>query len=82
MQLGRQAAGGVGQHNVDATGFGGGNGIKNHGGRVAVFLGDDGDVVALAPDFKLFAGGGAESVASSEQDALALALVVMGQLAD
>ncbi len=58
------------------------NGIEDDGRRIAVVLRDDRHVVALAPGFKLLAGGGAEGVAGGEQHALALILEILGQLAD
>jgi hypothetical protein len=80
VQLGRQAAGGVGQHDVDAARLGGGNGIEDHGRRVAGFLRDDRHVVALAPGLQLLAGSGAEGVAGGQQHALALAWKYLASL--
>jgi hypothetical protein len=82
VQLRRQAARGVGDHDVDAARLRGGNRVEDDGRRIARFLGDDGHVVALAPGHQLLACRGAEGVAGGEEDALAVLLEVLGQLAD
>ena len=82
VQLCRQTPRGIGQDHVDAACAGGVDGIEHHRGRIAGFLGDDGDAVALAPGGELLAGGGTEGVAGGQQHALALALEMLGQLAD
>ena len=58
------------------------DGVENHRGGIAAFLGDDRHVVALAPDLQLFARRGAEGVAGGQQHRLALRLEMLGQLAD
>jgi L-asparaginase II len=80
VQLGRQATGGVGQHDIDIARAGGIDGIEHHRGRVAGLLRDHGDAVALAPGFQLFARGGAEGVAGGQQHALALAWKCLASL--
>ena len=82
MGLRGQAAGGVGQHDVDTACFSGFHGIEADGGRIAGSLGNHGNAVALAPFGQLLAGSGAESVAGSQQHAFAMSLEIFGQLAD
>ena len=82
VQLRRQASRGIRQDDIDPARTGGIDGIEHHGGRVAGLLGDHGDAVPFAPGGQLLAGRGAEGVAGGEQDALALALEMLGQLAD
>ena len=60
----------------------GAHGVEDDCGRIAALLGDDLDLVAVAPDGELFAGGGSERVACGEQDALAALAQVLGDLAD
>ena len=59
-----------------------GDGVEHHRGRIAAFLRDHGDAVALAPDRQLLAGRRAERVAGGEQHRQALRLEVLGELAD
>ncbi len=67
VHLGWQTTGGIGQNHVDATGLGRMNRVKNDGRRVAPFLGDDGDIVAVRPHAcSLFAGGCAEGIAGGQ----------------
>ena len=82
MGLRGQAAGGVGQHDVDTASFGCFHGIEADGGRIAGSLGNHGNAITFAPFGQLLAGSGAESVASGQQHAFALALKIFGQLAD
>ena len=83
VALGVQAAGGVDDEHIHMAGAGGFQSVVGDGGRVgAVGLGDDGDGVAFAPDLELLDGGGAEGVARGQQDAVAVALKSMGELAD
>ncbi|MCY1229692.1 hypothetical protein D9M72_420680 [compost metagenome] len=82
MQLRRQAAGGIGHHDVDAARLGRVHRVEDHRGRVAAFLRHHGDVVALAPDRQLLARGGTEGVAGGQQHLLVIALEVLAQLAD
>ena len=42
------------------------HGVEDDCGRIAALLGDDFDLVAVAPDGELFAGGGSERVACGE----------------
>jgi hypothetical protein len=58
------------------------DGIEDDGRRIALVLRDHRHVVALPPSFQLLAGGSAEGVAGGEQHALAVALEILGQLAD
>ena len=82
MQLGRQAAGGVGQHDVDAACARGGDGVEDDRRRVARLLRDHRHLVAFAPRLQLFARRRAESVAGGQQHRQALGVKVLGQLAD
>ena len=82
VELGGQAAGGVGQHDVDFARFGRFDGIEADGGGIAFDLGDDGYAVAFAPFLELFARCGAERVACREYHGFALRLEVFGQFAD
>ena len=82
VQLRRQAAGGIGQHDVDAARPGGMDGVEDHRRRIAALRGNDLDIVALAPFGQLLARGGAERVARRQQHALALGLKTAGQFAD
>ena len=82
MELRRQAARSVGEHHVDLAGTGGVDGVEHHRCRIAGFLGDDDDAISFAPGRQLLAGRGAKGVAGGQQNALALALEVLGQLAD
>ena len=82
MQLGRQAARGIRQHDVDITRARRGNRIENHRGRIAFFLADHRDLIALAPHLQLLARRGAKSVARGEQYRFALCLKQLGELAD
>ncbi|CWP11813.1 Uncharacterised protein [Neisseria meningitidis] len=82
VKLRGQAAGGVGQHNVDAARFGGLDGIEAHGGGIARGLRNHGYVVAFAPSLKLLTRGGAESIAGGKQHRFALRLEIFGEFAD
>jgi hypothetical protein len=62
-----QAAGGVGQHHVAAAGTAGADGIEAHRRRIATFLADDLDLVAVGPHRELLSGGCAEGVGSREE---------------
>ncbi|MNR17457.1 hypothetical protein D3C85_1341180 [compost metagenome] len=66
VQLRRQAAGGVGDDDVDAAGHGSLHRIVADGGGVAALLCDHGDVVALTPGNQLFAGGSTEGVTGGQ----------------
>ena len=81
--LGMQTAGGVGDQDVEAARFRGLQGVECDRGRIGVLaLGDDRDVVALAPDLQLLHGGGAEGVAGGQHQAVAVLLEAARQLAD
>ncbi len=82
MKLCRQAAGRVGQHDVDVARLGRRDGVEDHRRRIAAVLRDDRDVVALAPCDELLPRRGAKGVAGGQQHRLALRLEVVGQLAD
>jgi hypothetical protein len=74
---------GIDDDGVGVTRFGGCNRVVDYGGRIcAGFLLDDLDAVALRPDFELLDGGGAERVRSAKNDAAALLLQAIRQLAD
>jgi hypothetical protein len=77
VQLRRQAAGGVGDDDVAAARAAGGHGIEAHRRRVAAFLADDLDAVAVGPHRELFARGGAEGVGRGQQHLV----VGLGQVA-
>lgn len=66
VDLGGQAAGGVGDDDVGAARLACAHGVEDDCGRIAALLGDDFDLVAVAPDGELFAGGGSERVACGE----------------
>ena len=59
-------AGGVGDDDVGAARLACAHGVEDDCGRIAALLGDDFDLVAVAPDGELFAGGGSERVACGE----------------
>ncbi|MNS37603.1 hypothetical protein D3C72_698250 [compost metagenome] len=81
--FGVQAAGGVGDQYIDATGLGGLHSVEYHRGRVgASMLGDHRDLVALAPDLQLLYRRRTEGVAGGEHDFLAFQLQFLRQLAD
>ncbi len=82
VQLGGQAAGGVSQDDVDAARLGGGDGVEDDRRRVAAVLGDDRHVVAFTPGLQLLPRCRPEGIAGSQQNALALILEILGQLAD
>ncbi len=82
VQLGGQAPGRVGEHDVDAARARGLDGVENHCRGVALFLAYHDDVVALAPDLQLLACGGAEGVARRQQHRQALRLIEFGEFAD
>jgi hypothetical protein len=70
VQLGRQAAGGIDHDHVHAARLARLHRVEGDRGRVARFLRNHGDVVALAPDHQLLARGGAEGVAGGQQHRL------------
>src|SRR5207247_5527875 len=78
----RKASGSVRQHDVDATGPGGADRVEDHGRRIALFLRDYRNIVALTPCFELFAGSGAEGIARRHEHRSALGLEIFGELAD
>ncbi|MND54073.1 hypothetical protein D3C80_451250 [compost metagenome] len=81
--FGVQAASGVGDQHVDATGLGGLYGIEDHRSGVgAGVLGDHRDLVTLAPYLQLLDRSGTEGVASSQHHFLAFELQLLGQFAD
>ena len=81
--LGVLAAGGVGQHEFDIAGLGGGHRVKDHAAGVGAGLGvDEFGPAALAPQLQLVNGGGAEGVAGGQQHLAALPHQARGQLAD
>ena len=82
VQLRWQASGGIDQHHVFAPCFAGGDGVKTHGGRVAAFLADDFDQIAVGPHRELLARRSAEGVGSGQQHAGAFVGQVLGQLAN
>ena len=82
MQLCRQTAGGISEHDVDAACFSRAHRIENNRGGIARFLANHRDVIALAPGHQLLARRGAEGVARRQQHRLALGLEVLCQLAD
>ena len=82
VQLRRQAPSGVDQHHVLAARLAGGDGVKAHGGRIAPFLADDFDQVAVGPDTQLLACCRAESVCGCQQHQRAFVGQVFGQLAN
>ena len=82
MELGGQAAGRVGEYDIDPARARRGNGVEDHRRGIAALLCHHGDVVALTPAHQLLARGGAEGVAGRQQHALAVGLEVLCQLAD
>ena len=82
VQLSGQAARGIDHDHASTACAAGVDGVVCHGGGVAALLGNDADVIAAAPFDQLLARGGAEGIACGQQDARALALEGMGQLAD
>src|SRR5256885_1682157 len=78
----RQAAGGIGQPQLDAPRPGGADGVEYPGGGIAGFLRDDRHRIAFAPGHQLFARRGTKGVAGGEQHALALALKMFREFAD
>ena len=78
-----QASGGIGDQHIDAARLGRLDGIEDHRGGVgAGVLGDDRNVVALAPDLQLLDGGGAEGITGGQHHRFALVLEAARQLAD
>ena len=64
VQLGGQAAGCIDQHHISAAGFARRHGIKTDRSRIATFLADDFNGIALRPHSQLLAGRGPEGVCS------------------
>ena len=81
VHLGRQTAGGIGQHDMDAAGAGRLHRIEYHSRRIAALLRNHADVIALAPGLQLFAGRSAKGIASGQQHGMAVRPEMMGQFA-
>ena len=78
-----EAAGGVAQHHVRAPGLGGLKGVEEHRAGVGpLVLAHQLTAGALRPDLQLVRRSGPEGVRGAQQHPLALALELMGQLAD
>ena len=61
-----QTAGGINNHVVDVARFGGGERVKENGGRIGAGFGlDDFHASTLPPNFKLLNGGGTEGIRSA-----------------
>ena len=83
MQLRRQPSRGVRQHDVRAAGHRGIDRVEDHGRRIAGLLGDARSTWLRSPhDGELLARRGAERVAGGEQHGFAVALEIVGELAD
>src|SRR5262245_48086768 len=82
LKLGGKAAGGIGEHDVDAPRPGGPDGIEHDSAGIASRLRDDGHVVTLAPDLELLPRRGAKRVAGREQQGEAFLLEMSSELAD
>ena len=81
--FGLQAAGGIDDDVIDFARFGGLERVEHHGAGIgAGVLADHLGVGALAPDFELLDGGGAEGVGGAEQNGVAFGLEMRGQFAD
>ena len=82
VQLRGQTSGCVGNHHVQLFGLRRGDGVKYDRRRIAGFLRDHGDVVALTPDGELLTRRCAEGVARCENDLFVHCLQVVCEFAD
>ena len=83
VRLGMQAPGGVDDQDVDVAGQGALAGVVGHAGRVGPGRPlDDLAAGAVGPDRELVGGGGAERVASGQEDRVALIFEILRQLGD
>mmetsp|Transcript_6740 Transcript_6740/g.28261 ORF Transcript_6740/g.28261 Transcript_6740/m.28261 type:complete len:305 (+) Transcript_6740:432-1346(+) len=82
VKLGRQAAGRVGDDDIDAAGTAGIDRVEGHRRRIPALLADDLDLGTVGPDAELLAGRGTEGVGSGQQHALVGPGQMAGQFAD
>ena len=81
--FGVQPPGGIDDHVIGLAGGGGLQGIEEHGRRISSrFRLDHFGAGALAPNFQLLDGGGAEGVGRAHQHGLALRAKHLRQLSD